>query len=59
MPEGYSFTASEITQLEYMLSIMNLTKDHEIERIEYSFTASEITQLEYMLSIMPKEREIE
>ena len=27
----YSFTASEITQLEYMLSIM--PKDHEIERI--------------------------
>ena len=27
----YSFTASEITQLEYMLSIM--PKDHEVERI--------------------------
>ena len=38
----YSFTASEITQLEYMLSIM--PKDHEIERIGLEYRLEKARQ---------------
>ena len=48
----YSFTASEITQLEYILSIM--PEDHEVERIGLEYRLEKTRQRIEGLPIPPK-----
>ena len=52
----YSFTASEITQLEYMLGIM--PKDHEIERIGLEYRLEKTRQRLEGVPIPPRPKSI-
>ena len=52
----YSFTASEITQLEYMLGIM--PKDHEIERIGLEYRLEKARQRLEGVPIPPRPKSI-